>query len=289
MPRRQLFTLSVLLALFLLTTLPLSNANAWTLWYVDDDGVNFAGCGTSSDPCRTIQYTLDNRALANDTLTVAPGTYSPLGNGEVFPIGISKSIIIHGASAATTIIDAANSAVDVISVSGSSGLSIYIDHFTIRGGDRGIELNGPYPGVITGGIDDNTITGNAVGIYSYSTQVTVWRNDISGNTHYGIQSLHSSNASVTRNVLGWNGNGGTDAAIYNDHSDQSIVNNVIGWNNGSGIYNEHSSPTITNNTISLNFGGSGIANFNSSPAVTNNIVTSNGVYGIHPDATSLPT
>jgi hypothetical protein len=141
--------------------------------------------------------------------------------------------------------------------------------------------------VSPGGIDD-TITGNAVGIYSYSTQVTVGRNDISGNTHYGIQSLHSPNASVTRNVLGWNGSGGADAAIYNDHSDQSVVNNVIGWNNGSGIYNSWSNPIITNNTIALNLGGSGIANFTSSPVVANNIVSGNGVYGIHADPSSAP-
>jgi hypothetical protein len=286
MPARRPLALTLLFALALTLSVPPQAVRAWTLWYVDDDGVNFAACGTSSDPCRTIQYTLDNRALANDTLTVAAGTYSGLGNGEVFPISISKSIMIHGASAATTIIDAANSAVDVISVSGN--IYIYIDHFTVRGGDRGFELNGPYPGVITGGIEDNTITGNAVGIYSYSTQVTVVSNDISGNTHYGIQSLHSPNASVTRNVLGWNGSGGTDAAIYNEQSDGTIVNNVIGWNNGSGIYNSWSDPSITNNTIALNFGGSGIANFTSSPVTTNNIVSGNGVYGIHADATSDP-
>jgi hypothetical protein len=290
MPARRLLALTLLFALALTLSVPPQAVRAWTLWYVDDEGVNFAGCGTSTDPCRTIQYTLDNRALASDTLTVAAGTYSGLGNGEVFPINISKSIIIHGAGAATTVIDAANSALDVISVSGSSGLYIYIDNFTIRGGDRGIELNGPYPGVITGGVEDNTITANAVGIYSYSTQVTVWRNDISGNTHHGVHNLYSSNASVARNVFGWNGSGGTDAAIYNDHSSPSIINNVFGWNNASGVYNLHSSPTITNNTMGFNWGGSGIGNFDSSnPSITNNIIVGSAWYGIHADATSAPS
>jgi hypothetical protein len=288
MPARRPLALTLLFALALTLSVPPQAVCAWTLWYVDDHGVNFAGCGTSTDPCRTIQYTLDNRALANDTLTVAAGTYSGLGNGEVFPITISKSIIIHGAGAANATIDAADPTRDVISVSGV-GMSIYIDNFTIQGGDRGLELNGSYPGVITGNVEYNTITGNAVGIYSYSAQVSISRNDISANTHYGIHSLYSSNAWATRNILGWNGSGGTDAAIFNEHSDGTIVNNVIGWNTGSGIFNSWSSPTITNNTIAINFQGSGIANFNSSsPHVTNNIIAMNEVYGIHADATSVP-
>ena len=203
--RRRLLALALLLALSFLTSIPVPPAHAaWTLWYVDDTGTNSPACGTAVDPCRTIQYAID-KALDGDALSVAAGTYSTAATGEIFPITISKSISLHGAGRAITTIDAASAGLYVISASGN--MNVYIDNFTIRGGIRGIDLQGAYPGVITGGIEDNSITGNSVGIYSYSTQVSVRANDISGNVHKGVHFVGSSNAVIAQNIFGWNGSG----------------------------------------------------------------------------------
>ena len=219
------------------------------------------------------------------------GTYSTLSNGETFPININKNLLIHGISAATTVIDATGSGQNVIQAAGC-GLTLTIGELTIQGGNRGIELDGATRNCILGNIINNKITANSTGIFMDQSNINIIKNDISGNSAYGIHTSNSEGV-IERNLMGWNGSGGSSAAIYNYFSNSTnlfIINNVIGWNNGSGIENDRSHPIITNNTIAYNYGGSGIANFNTSnPALANNIITSNGVYGIHQDLTSSPT
>jgi len=283
MPIRRRLLLALVLAMPILALLPGQGAAAPTVWFVATTGNNGWDCLTLSTPCRTIQGAI-NKASDGDALNVAAGTYSAATNGEAFPITLDSTLLIHGAATATTIIDATGSGQDVIYAFGSHG--VYVDHFTIQGGDRGIRLLGYALGDITGSIQDNKISGNQTGIYITSSQVGITNNEISGNVHHGIHNTGSPTV-IDRNVLALNGSGGGDAAIFNDQSSPIIVNNLIGWNNGSGIYNFQSSPTITNNTISINYGGSGIYNFNlSSPNITNNIVTSNADYGIRADVTS---
>ena len=281
MPIRRRLLLALVLVLPLLAVSPSSSSATGTTWYVSTLGNNAWDCLTPSTPCRTIQAAV-NKASDGDALNVAAGTYSA-AIGEAFPIMLDKTLLIHGAATATTIIDATGSGQDVIYA--YSSLGVYLDHFTIQGGNRGIMLLGYAPGDITGSIQDNRISGNQTGIYSSYTQVGITNNDISGNVHDGIHNGLSPNV-IDRNVLALNGSGGGDAAIFNDQSSPIIINNLIGWNNGSGIYNYQSSPTITNNTISINYGGPGIYNYNlSNPAITNNIVTSNFDHGIRVDGT----
>ena len=287
MPTRRLIALSLLLALALLTSLPLPQAHAWTTWYVDDTGTNSPACGTAIDPCRTIQYAI-NKAAALDTISIQPGTYSGVTNGEAFPITVDKGMTIYGDSRDTTMIDADNAAVDVFSVHGVFEFNLY--RVSLGGGNQGVYINATDALSITGLLDDLRVTGNQIGIYAYRFYGTIEDSDISGNDHVGI--FHSiSTPTIRRNVLGWNGTLGipSDGAIYNYDSSPDIINNVIGWNNGNGVYNDESNPTITNNTIALNLLGSGVGNFdNSNPTVTNNVIAMNGVYGIHADATSDP-
>jgi len=282
MPTRRRLLIALVLALPILALLPGQGVAAPKVWFVATTGNNDWDCLTLSTPCRTIKGAII-KASDGDALNVAAGTYSTSTNGEAFPIALDKTLLVHGAATSTTIIDATGSGQDVIYAYGSRG--VYVDHFTIQGGDRGIRLLGYAPGDITGSIQDNKISGNQTGIYSSYTQVGITNNEISGNVHHGIHNVLSPNV-IDRNVLALNGSGAADAAIFNDQSSPIIINNLIGWNNGSGIYNYQSSPTITNNTISINYGGPGIYNYNlSNPAITNNIVTSNFDHGIRVDGT----
>jgi len=284
MPIGRRLLLALLLALPLLAVPPGRTSAAGTTWYVSPTGNDTWSCLFEVTPCRTIQAAI-NKAASNDGIVVAAGTYSTATNGEAFPITIGKSLMIYGDGLPTTTIDAASSGTNVITA--SDNINLHISGFTIRGGNRGIELNGFLPGAMTGSISYCRITGNEIGVYT-NAGVEIRYSDISGNAHSGIYNYHSS-ASITGNSFGLNGSGGADAAINNELSNPWVVNNVIGWNNGSGIYNFQSSPTITNNTIFFNYGGNGIANVTSSnPIVTNNIITSNGVYGMFADGTSSP-
>jgi len=50
-------------------------------YYVATNGVDNAGCGSSASPCATVQYVLNNKVAAGDTIKVKAGTYSGwLGN-----------------------------------------------------------------------------------------------------------------------------------------------------------------------------------------------------------------
>ena len=286
MPARRLLPLSLLLALVLLMSLPLPQAHAWTLWYVDDAGADSLTCGTAIDPCRTIQYAI-NKAAAHDTISIQPGTYSAATNGEAFPIAVDKGITINGSGRDVTMIDADNAALDVFSVQGYT-LDFYLYGLSLRGGNRGVFISGWTPTFITGLVDNVRVTGNQTGIYTMRFAGGIEDSDISGNTHLGLHNYYSS-PTIEQNAFGFNGSGGADAAIYNDQSNPNIINNIIGWNNGSGIMNNNSSPTITNNSIAWNLQGSGVANFTTSnPTVSNNIIALNEVYGIHADATSAP-
>ncbi len=291
MSHQRRLLLALVLALPLLTMTPGTSSAASATWYVDPSGNDALDCLSALTACRHIQTAI-TKASDGDFILLAAGTYSAATNGESFPITLAKTIIFHGAGRTTTILDANNSSLDVLSAQGH--IQIYLDNVTLRGGNHGLALNGYDATGLRGDISYNIITANQYGIDATWFLGTIDDNDISGNTHSGIATLYGG-PGIEGNSFGWNGSGGSDAAIHNDHSSPDIVNNVMGWNTGSGVFNVHSSPTITNNTIAfstnlaLTDGGSGIANFDSSnPVITNNIVIASYVYGIYADGTSVP-
>ena len=100
---------------------------------VDDGGVDFEGCGTSIDPCRTIPYALANSATTGDTVFVWEGTYT-----ETFTL--RAGIVISGAGATRTFIDGEGERGPMVSASGSTiDSSTMLRGVTIR---RGAAANG---------------------------------------------------------------------------------------------------------------------------------------------------
>lgn len=50
-----------------------------TTWYVATTGNDSSSCGTSAAPCAKVQYLLDNKVSAGDTIKIKPGSYSNQG------------------------------------------------------------------------------------------------------------------------------------------------------------------------------------------------------------------
>jgi|GEM_PF-6464837 len=83
-------------AFVLFVSLGLASASqAGDIW-VDDDGDNGSGTGSSSQPYKTVTYVLfNNLAAAGDTIKVKAGTYDE-ALGEVFPLIIPNQVRLVG-------------------------------------------------------------------------------------------------------------------------------------------------------------------------------------------------
>ena len=99
--------------------------------YVSVDGDNNNEGTSITSPFKTINYALQriySDSLNIHTIHVAPGTYSPSTNGEVFPISSVDFINLSGIDQNTTILDAQSSG-GVIELNNSSYNPI-IENFT---------------------------------------------------------------------------------------------------------------------------------------------------------------
>ncbi|MGA2887050.1 MAG: choice-of-anchor Q domain-containing protein [Terracidiphilus sp.] len=93
--------------------------------YVANDGVDQSTCGVRRDiACLTIQFTIDNRAVAGDLILVEAGTYSEL-------ITIDKNLTLRGPERDQAAIDGINSGT-VVTI--PSGVTASLESLTIRNG-----------------------------------------------------------------------------------------------------------------------------------------------------------
>jgi parallel beta-helix repeat protein len=120
----------------------------------------------------TIQAAID-ASSPGDTIMVKPGTYYE-------SIIIYKTVSLVGENPSNTIIEGNGSAQTILVTANG----VRIEGFSIRGGIRGIYLDGVNGSTIL----NNRITNNLVGIslYAYSNNNTIAHNVVSNNTNTGI-------------------------------------------------------------------------------------------------------
>ncbi len=233
--------------------------------YVDDNGDDTTGDGTSAIPWKTIGYAV-SQASDGDTIIVMDGKYTE-------NIEIDKQLTIksdHGAESTT--VTAADPSKNVLSVKADN---VTIDGLTITGSTE-IPMAGIY--LLYSGnsrIVNNICSGNANGIYlDYSDNISVSNNTLSDNTH-GIYIYSSEDVTVSNNTCSDNTNG---IYIYNSKdvtvSDNSCNTNVYGL-----LIKESTRIAITGNTCSEN--GVGIKVYLSLEVNISNNTCEDNDYGLY--------
>ena len=109
----------ILLAAILMLGLGLARPAQAATRFVATTGTDAANtCLSSGSPCKTITRAL-GQAVANDTISVAAGTYN-LALGETFPLTINTNLTLTGAGAGSTILDATGANQRVITIGSES-------------------------------------------------------------------------------------------------------------------------------------------------------------------------
>ena len=242
-------------------------------WHVATHGSDTHGCGYQGSPFATIQAAI-NAATSGDTVTVAAGTYTENINFN------SKSLMLIGASAASTIIDGNNSGRVVVADNSQSNGSV-LKNFTIQNGNaNGTGYEGQGGGVNIFGVTmtmenliirNNTSLSKGGGLFLGSgADVTLSNSKIIGNSAnssgggvhlFAWSELSMSNVEITGNTTTHDG-----AGIYANWDDNilSLVNSTVGGNTSSAdnkyaLYWEGDDNTLTIvNTIIWNPGLSSI-------------------------------
>jgi len=235
--------------------------------YVSVEGDN-SNTGTSPyEPFRTIHYAL-SRIYADSmnphTIHLLPGTYSPLTNGERFPISWSDHVSLEGSGEEETILDAdsLHGVMRFLYVTNPT-----LSHVTIKNG-YDLRGGGIYCYESSPVIEHVTITGNYAdngggGIYCCKSN-PVFENIFVANNHT-------------------NGNGG---GLELDESSPHVKNTTLTGNtsaNGGGISCYNSSPSLTNvyltnNAVSgvyMSTGGGLWCGWDSDPVLENVVITGN--------------
>lgn len=231
----------------------------------------------------TIQAAI-NAATSGDTVLVAPGTYTGVGNRDIH---LKSGVVVQGAETDVTIIDCEGSSRAVVSYNADS--TAKLDGFTITGGyaflGGGIYIyNGSSPVISNCIFSGNSATlGGGIAIGNASPTVTNCT-FLSNSAMVGGGGIYNNTSSPTVTNCTFVGNlAPNGGGIYNLSSSPMVTNCTFVGNsatsNGGGMYNDNASPMVTNCTFSGNSAGSGTGLYNfdeSSPTVTNCILWDNG-------------
>ncbi len=272
--------------------------------YVATTGADTPTCGTVAAPCKTIKYTLQNRATGDTIIKLAVGTYN-----ENISIGNRIDLLpMAGANKTNTFINGANTA-PTIDINGPASVSIV--NLTVKGGNICIRANQAnlrveqcniqnsllndgisISGNTTAWLKGDTIGPNASGGVRVQANSSMHLENctITQNPFYGIQVGSSSSAELTGCTVSNNTECGMD--IYGA-SFASLQSNTISGNGqiGVGVYGSSSLIMSGGNTISgngsgdpnhagLELGGSSHASIKSMAPLAADKITGNNAVGI---------
>jgi len=237
--------------------------------------------GSPSNPYRTIQAAID-AASSGDIIKVAQGTYS-----EAVQI-LQKKVQLLGGFAGNGDFNTANPKANETIIKGTSAapcILVYIDRqtsglltisgFTIRNGQRGIELSGGWSGYL----NDITIENNI--IENNGTQDT--------NRGGGI-GLEGNNVTIQNNIIRNNESGrGAAIGVTDDLTDFLIADNRIedntGYDDHAGGVSINGTGTVTRNIFdgnvaaeSLDYGWGGAILIFADDNTTTSVTLSHNVY-----------
>jgi hypothetical protein len=184
-------------------------AQAATTWTVCASGCDYASIKSAIAASTT---------LDGDTLAIAAGTYTEPG------ILVDKSLTLQGASAATTIVQAAeapDTAPDRVFTI-PSGVTVTIQNLTIRHGrtrdSGGGVSNAGTLTLVNSTVRDNTATDAGGGLYNgYTSPLTLMNSTISGNTADaggGLYNDYASPLTLTNSIVANNPTGGDCRDYY---------------------------------------------------------------------------
>ncbi len=232
-----------------------------------------------------IQVAIDN-ACDGDTVLVADGTYTGLGNRDIDFLG--KAITVKSENGPENcIIDCNDTYSDpnrgFYFHSGEDANSI-VDGFTITNGHvkdgGGISCLGSSPTISNCIISRNTASaGRGGGIYCYQSSPKITGCKLSENSAYSYSggiycdegSPMISNCTITGSELEFYGGGG--GSIYCRNAEPIITNCTVSRNKGVGIAFKFCNTAITNSTISENKGG--IYSYSSTAIITDCVINQN--------------
>jgi parallel beta-helix repeat protein len=213
-------------------------------YYVDPDGIDDANEPHGIDPdypFKTIQFAI-NVANDGDVVLVNKGTYSEYVNFNGISCTVSSTNPHDWSVVENTIID--SNVLYCVAFNGGEDANTLLIGFTIEGATSyGIFIGDSSPTIANCIIDTNGT--DAYGIYNWSSNASVIKNNKIKNNHIGIFNMGSS---IIKNNL-----------IYNNHigvhlfsaSSSVLRNNTIVKNNsyGVGITRGYPAATITNCVI----------------------------------------
>ena len=245
-----------LAALLLLTGYPAHAANATR--YVATTGADTGDCTGPNNPCRTVQYAVE-QASDGDLVKVAAGTYTDLNNqgGQFQAVYITKTVTIRGGYVAPGFADPPDPGANPTTLDA-------------QGQGRVIYIHGS--GDITPTVQGLRLTNGSTGdlggaIYAYRAQPIISDCQIYSNTasngggvlFYRIDGARLAASAVYSNTAGGNGGGlffrDSDATATNIMVTDNVVEGL--GSTGAGINVYSSTVELLHATLARNRGGAG--------------------------------
>lgn len=209
-------------------------------WYVKADG-NPSAKGRTESEATTLATALAN-ADAGSTIHIAAGTYTPSafpkgyeGDSEVYKtFEISKTLTLVGASAETTILDGASSALHtmVVTADAADGEKVKIEALTIKGGKAAGD--GSFTSAANGAEYQDNYAG---GVYVAKSDATFKNCIITGNSAPNGCGLFAVDSKVELDGVKVSGNNcaGNGGGVWVSSCESSIKDSEISDNNGTGV------------------------------------------------------